>query len=671
MVLKLAADIWANLNPDTSLKRPPKDEIRLWGKQLEDATALPGASGGTVNAQAPIWTPALTNIPALFAFASAGPNTSITVTVNPQGLGAMPLLANGRALAIGETGPAGYLLLVEVIGANLILLNPSPVALSSSSIGSALVQASTTAEALSVLNQFLPFPVPEPKPDVTVSYPQSKFGLDWPAGLVDGGNSISVQNTLNTWFISLFRSLYGTAIQQVVDISDSGYNYIANVGVASGQQQYGGASLQTALFEFNDALPVAPYEEDNPIESHGFRDDAFFTNSPNPPSLAAAEAATKSIRILSQYSYWFARKYRGNRSAALIGANDELSDVIQHKRYILENIGTDATPIALSKCFVTDLALRRRTPKSMRTIDILSGYHRTSTLGYWFEYDPRNATTSRTYPNTTENLTITAIALTNRALATQLAAGQIITAPDGTVITLAVGNTVLLQNQTAAGEDGMVTITAGVPTYFGSPPTQVNSPKFGTYTNTGLGTHTWVRTYNYGSKPIIIANNATLASATRVFYVWSPQIPLTGEGSNSSDGVGIGGYIKQQYQAAKDMNGWELQIKNSLFTPQIMMGPEALRYKAICGFGTGPQAITNLQAVWNQWGKILRPSVFDWTFVAANNRGVETWTEDQVRLWYLCQGADQGIIGKSAPSYGSFASKPANVSNYNFIRDAA
>jgi hypothetical protein len=644
-----AALIWADLNPDTTRKDPPKSKIREWGKWVEDVASSSGVAGGTVNAQVPTWAVPITNIPSMFEFASVGANTSPTVTVNPQSLGAMTLIGNSRTLAIGDTGPAGYILLVEVVGSNLILLNP--------------YQTVSVAPTIDT-GQFVPFPAVSEGTDITNIYPKTKFGLDWPTGLTDAGNSVSASSAAADWFISLFRSLYGTAIQQVVDITDSNYNYIANVGVSSGTQQYGGASLQTALFEYNDALPNAPYEEDNPIESHGFRDDAFFTNSPNPPSLAAVESGGRTITTLSQMSYWFARRYRGNRAAAIIGANDELSEVFLQKRTTIDNIGTVAAPVIISRSFVTDVAIRRQTPKSMRTIDILSGYHRTSTLGNMWEYDPRTAALTRCYPFTTENLNITAVALTNRALATQLAAGQTITAPDSTVITLAVGNTVLLQNQTTPAENGMVTITAGVPNYFGSPPIQVSSPKFGTYNNTAA--NTWIRTYNYGSKPIIIAN----AAGTRAFGVYSPQIPLTGEGSNTTDGSGIGGYIRQQYQSSKDMNGWELQIKNSLFTPLIMLGPDAQRYKAFCCFGTLAQVQASLQACWNQWGKVLRPSVFDWTYVRNNNRGIETWTEDQVRLWYLCRGADQGVLGKASPSYGSFAGKPGGTTNYNWVRDA-
>jgi hypothetical protein len=494
-----------------------------------------------------------------------------------------------------------------------------------------------------------------------VSWPKARFGLDWPAGVADAGNSIYVFTGSGNYYMGLFRSLYGTALEEVVRASD-GYNFIANLGVSTGQYQYGGASLQTALFDYNENLPTAPYEEDNPIESHGFRDDGLtpVVLAPNPPSMAAPQA--RKLLITGRYGKWFSSVYRGNRAAATAAGatHNEFSDVMGQKTYEWENIGCNNSPFTMANVNVCNLALRRDNPKQMRGIDILTGYHRKSTMGQVWSYDPRAAASARMYPNQSDNLVIDAIALTNKVLASGLAAGQTITAPDGTVITLTVGMKVLLQNQTTVAENGVVTITAGVPTYLGSPPTQVSSPKWGQYTNTAVST--WVRTYNYTSLPIIFTDTTTHA-----FGIWSPQIPLTGEGSNTSDGAGIGQYNIQDYGSAKDMNGWEAQIHGVQNGARYLMDRNILRFKAVFAVGTYAEVKTALQGTWNQWGKVLRPSYFDYTYLQANVRGLETWTEDQIRLWWLCRGANQGVIAKSGATITGGLSPTAN---YNFWRDA-
>lgn len=59
----------------------------------------------------------------IFTWASLGPNTAAT-KIRLNSLAQLDLLANGRALGIGETGPAGYICRAIYDGTAMVLLNP-------------------------------------------------------------------------------------------------------------------------------------------------------------------------------------------------------------------------------------------------------------------------------------------------------------------------------------------------------------------------------------------------------------------------------------------------------------------------------------------------------------------------------------------------------------------
>lgn len=108
------------------------------------------STGGTVDALTAVMSPATTAYSTHFFYrvTSIGPNTIVAPTINIDGLGVKTIKKGANAnLAVGDTGAAGYEMLLGYNGTNVILLNP-PSSASGATLASNTFTGDQTVAAL-------------------------------------------------------------------------------------------------------------------------------------------------------------------------------------------------------------------------------------------------------------------------------------------------------------------------------------------------------------------------------------------------------------------------------------------------------------------------------------------------------------------------------------------
>jgi hypothetical protein len=188
---------------------------------------------------------------------------------------------------------------------------------------------------------------------------------------------------------------------------------------------------------------------------------------------------------------------------------------------------------------------------------------------------------------------------------------------------------------------------------FGEKQFGITSGSFSGYFYDQIGTE-FRRGRNYGRLPLIWVS---ADSSSRAFGVYCPQIPLKNDDvvsdtSETTDNVfsGCGYYERTAYNNYNtgsafysNTNGWGCVMR----TPTL--GPEPSRYKVFMMHDTFNGVLASMNAVHEQT-KVLKPTVFDWKYCRDNIQGLVHLSEDQIRLWWLTRGCNQGIRGKAGTS---------------------
>ncbi|MGH7460906.1 MAG: hypothetical protein ACREMA_07740 [Longimicrobiales bacterium] len=537
--------------------------------------------------------------------------------------------------------------------------------------GALIEDASQKAKAAALAGdddfQLYPPAVMEQGEDETIPYPKIGFGRDWPVGLADNA-TLFAQSASTNMQITFDKSLRGTAFRSLQYNSGAGLiGYLLNVP-NDHPQQHGGADMQTALF-LKGIDPYFSFEFNNPLEAHGFWDLGVspVIQGAVPKSLLGRVTAPNGehrVHILTQMQYWLSPVYKNpanpqDRGGAILpgGKNDFLSGISMSKVYSLGNVGTDRKPLINDQVMSCDIVLSNAWTEAVTTDILMTAYHYFNPFERFYDYDPRTATRTLVYPFDNNGTQVATVATANGAIASAFAAGQV---SNGR--TLVVGDKILLTAQNNASENGYWIVTAGALTTQTFTPSQAQVVNLTGTTSTLAGTlwqnttgTTWVRVPNYTTLPQTVAS----LSGDRAMAVWCPQIPLRGEGSSPSDplGVGIGLYARSKLPTAHGGVEWSAGLR----IPSI--GPQPQRYKVWIVVGQLNAVETQLVWLWNNLEKVLKPAVFDWTFYRDTTLKAPWLTEDQVRLHWLCRGADAGLIGKS----GFIYNKASGQSNFNYL----
>lgn len=156
---------------------------------------------------------------------------------------------------------------------------------------------------------------------------------------------------------------------------------------------------------------------------------------------------------------------------------------------------------------------------------------------------------------------------------------------------------------------------------------------------------------SYENLPVIVASS----DLTHAFATYTPQIPLTGEGSNKTS-PGSLAYMRDIFNNAGT-------IDTHAYIRTEYMPAGVYKYKVYYIVGTFDEVKNSLIQLYSYF-KILDPAVFDWAFyVAGNNLG--SMTEDQARLHWVTTGASQGLASSSGFSVKTYlASNPTAAAKF-------